>query len=68
MKHEYAVYDKEDVLVFIGNRDEVCEFCSLKSRHVLYSTVSRQAKGTRHYTRSGHKIVALGRPDNEEVD
>lgn len=57
---DFGVYDKEDVLMFVGNSLEVAEFAGLKSRAVVHSTVSRQAKGTRGRTRKGYIIVALG--------
>lgn len=65
---EYAVYDKQDQLVFIGNSDETAEFVGFSGRKVLHSQVSRQESGIRQWTRTGYKISRLGVLDDEEMD
>lgn len=60
MRQEYAVYDKEDVLVFVGNSFDTAKYVGLKTIKCLHSAVSRQLRGKLKYTRTGYQVVAIG--------
>ncbi|WP_433322520.1 hypothetical protein ACRHK7_01275 [Weissella tructae] len=60
MKQEYAVYGKDDVLVFTGSAIEAAQYVGLKTVKSLHSAVSRQLHGKVKYTRTGYQVVSIG--------